>query len=284
MTAIGTAATRPVGAAPSGLPQLEFDLDVFHGPFDLLVTLILREEIDLWEVSVSRLIAEYVVHLADSGEFDLEATSQFVVLVASLLEMKSRLLVTGDLFADEEEPNDEGTAEELLAALVRYTQFKRAGEALADGYAEHAGRVYRQAPVPARFLRSSQDGPTLASALLVSALTPLLREPPAPDASHITDLAVSLVAELRRLRRRLIDGGSFTFAAVAPRDRLRKALTFFALLELHSRGEVRLAQTRPFADITVTPTDGRAPAKGGRDWSRSGGDGTRRDLTLVSER
>ena len=198
--------------------------------------------------------------------------------------MKSRLLLADDLFADEEEPDDEETAEELLAALVRYTQFKRAGEALAGRYAEHAGRIYRQAPVPARFLRASQDEARLAPVSLAEALTPLLREPPAPDASHITDLAVSLVAELRRLRRRLADGGAFTFAAVAPRDRLRKALTFFALLELHSRGEVRLAQTRPFADITVTPSNGGPPATGGRDGSRRGGEVSRRDLALVPAR
>ncbi len=254
-----SASARPPAAVPGGLPQLEFDLDVFHGPFDLLVTLILREEIDLWEVSVSRLIAAYVVRLADSGEFDLEATSQFVVLVASLLEMKSRLLLVDDLFADEEELTDEEAGEELLEALVRYTRFKRAAEALAGRYAEHAGRLYRQAPVPARFLRLSEETASLEPSLLVAALTPLLREPPAPDVSHITDLAVSLVAELRRLRRRLAGGEAFTFAAVAPRGRLRKALTFFALLELHSRGEVRLAQRRPFADITVTPTNGHRP-------------------------
>jgi segregation and condensation protein A len=270
MTATGTAAARPPRAVSGGLRQLEFDLDVFDGPFDLLVTLILREEIDLWEVSVSRLIADYVVRLADRGEFDLEATSQFIVLVASLLEMKSRLLLAEDLFADEEELDDETAGEELLAALARYTRFKRAGEALADRYAEHAGRIYRQAPVPVRFLRSSQDGPSLDSSSLVAALAPLLREPPAPDVTHITDLAVSLVAELRRLRRRLADDGAFTFAAVAPRDRLRKALTFFALLELHSRGEVRLAQPRPFADITVTPADGHGPASGGREERRRG--------------
>ena len=118
MTAVHALAARSAGTGSVSLPQLEFDLDVFHGPFDLLVTLILREEIDLWEVSVSRLIADYVVRLADSGEFDLEATSQFIVLVASLLEMKSRLLLADDPFADKEEAGDEEVGEELLAALV----------------------------------------------------------------------------------------------------------------------------------------------------------------------
>src|SRR5665647_3317540 len=78
-------AERPASGAPQAHRSFELDLDVFDGPFDLLVTLILRDEIDIWEVRVSRIIAEYVVQLADSGEFDLDATSQFVVLVAACL-------------------------------------------------------------------------------------------------------------------------------------------------------------------------------------------------------
>ena len=69
----------------------------------------------------------------------------------------------------------------------------------------------------------------------------LLAEPPAPDVSHITDIAITLVAELRRLRDLLAADESFTFSAVAPRDRLQKAVTFFALLELHNSGEVEPA-------------------------------------------
>ena len=60
------------------------------------------------------------------------------------------------------------------------------------------------------------------------------------------------MAELRRLRSLLVSDGAFTFPSVAPRDRLEKAVTFFALLELHNRGEVRLRQTRPFAEIVVS--------------------------------
>jgi segregation and condensation protein A len=233
--------------------DLELDLDIFHGPFDLLVTLILKEEIDLWEVRVSRIIAEYIVKLADSGEFDLEATSSFVVLVASLLEMKSRLLAATPGLDDEEEYEAEEAGEQLLTALVRYGQFKRAGEALSALWAEHAGRVYRQAPIPGRFRQADAEGRLRSAGELADALALLLREPPAPDVSHITDLAVTLVEELRRLRSLLVRDGGFTFSAVAPRGRLEKAITFFALLELHNCGEVELRQARPFAEITVTP-------------------------------
>jgi segregation and condensation protein A len=235
--------------------QLVVDLDVFHGPFDLLITLVLREEIDLWEVSVSRIIADYVVRLADSGEFDLEATSQFVVLVAALLEMKSRLLLDLGPGDDEEDELDADRAgEELLAALLRYQQFRLAADGLRARWSEHAARIYRNAPLPARFRTRADDSQRLPATLLSAALAPLLREPPVPDASHITDVAVSLVAELRRLRTLLRREGAFSFLAVAPSDRLEKAVTFFALLELHNRGEAWLHQRRAFADITVTAT------------------------------
>ena len=242
--------------------ELVVDLDVFHGPFDLLVTLVLREEVDLWEVSVSRIIADYVLRLADSQEFDLEATSQFVVLVAALLEMKSRLLLDLDALGEDDEISVEEAGEELLAALVRYQQHRNAAEWLKGRWAENAGRIYRQAPLPARFLRTEAGEQRLPAASLAAAMAPLLREPPLPDASHITDVAVTLVAELRRLRSLLAVDGEFTFLSVAPRDRLEKAVTFFALLELHNRGEVQLHQSRAFADITVTAIQAEAALAG----------------------
>jgi segregation and condensation protein A len=232
--------------------ELVVDLDVFQGPFDLLITLVLREEVDLWEVSVSRIIADYVLRLADSHEFDLEATSQFVVLVAALLEMKSRLLLDLEALGEDEEIAVEEAGEELLAALVRYQQHRNAGEWLKARWAEHAGRIYRQAPLPSRFRQAHAGAQRLPASLLASAMAPLLREPPMPDASHITDVAITLVAELRRLRTLLAQEGGFTFLSVAPRDRLEKAITFFALLELHNRGEVSLHQSHAFADIRVT--------------------------------
>jgi len=246
-----TAAEAPVAL------DLELDLDVFDGPFDLLVTLILREEVDLWEVRVSRIIAEYLVRLADSGEFDLEATSQFVVMVAALLEMKSRLLLGGGEDGEDDEPDPETAAAELLARLVRYGQFRNAAAALAGRWAEHSGRLYRSAPLPAALCRRPEPARLRPAADLAAALAPLLREPPRPDTGHLADLAVSLVEELRRLRDVLRRAGRFTFREVAPAGRLERAVTFFALLELHASGEAVLHQPRPFADITVTRT---APA------------------------
>lgn len=230
----------------------DVDLDVFSGPFDLLITLVLREEIDLWEVSVSRLIGDYVVALADRGEFDLDTTSLFLVHVATLLEMKSRLLLALPAWLEEEEQPEEA-GEELLLALVRYTQFRRAADALRGRWELHAGRITRQAGLPTHLWSRDVGEQRLPAHLLTTAIAPLLREPSSPDTSHITDVAVTLVEELRRLRSLLRADGGISFHAVAPRGRLERAITFFALLELHNRGEVRLRQSRAFADIVATP-------------------------------
>ncbi len=232
--------------------ELDLDVDVFDGPFDLLVTLILKDEIDIWEVRVSGIIAEYVLRLADSGEFDLDATSQFVVLVAALLEMKSRLLLDQEVDEELEELDPDEAAKRLVERLVRYGQFRNAADHLGERWAIHAGRLYRAAPVPAALLRRPLDAAALPAAALAAALAPLLEEPPLPDTSHLADLAVSLVGELRRLRSLLDADGSFSFAEVAPPSRLERALTFFALLELHAQGEARLRQRRAFDDIVVT--------------------------------
>ncbi len=73
--------------------DLELDLDVFAGPFDLLLTLILREEVDLLEVDLAEIVIGYIDHLERKGELDLEAATEFLVLIAALLELKSRLML-----------------------------------------------------------------------------------------------------------------------------------------------------------------------------------------------
>ena len=98
------------------LVNLELDLDVFAGPFDLLLTLILREEVDLLEVDLADVVITYIDHLERRGELDLEAATEFLVLIAALLELKSRLLLPGeDLEEIELDPGE--AAEELLARL-----------------------------------------------------------------------------------------------------------------------------------------------------------------------
>src|SRR5438105_10990153 len=136
------------------LAELELDLDVFAGPFDLLLTLILREEVDLLEVDLADIVISYIDHLERKGELDLEAATEFLVLIAALLELKSRLMLPGD---DDEglewEPQE--AAEELLARMLEYSRYRRAAEFLAARLAAESGFRYRSAPIPRALRRVS---------------------------------------------------------------------------------------------------------------------------------
>ena len=98
---VGSRVRRPGSLASRGVPatavhRLELDLDVFAGPFDLLLSLILREELDLLEVELAEVVLAYLDHLEARDELDLEATTEFLVLIAALLELKSRLMLPGE--------------------------------------------------------------------------------------------------------------------------------------------------------------------------------------------
>src|SRR5207237_3965443 len=107
---------------------LELDLEVFTGPFDLLLTLVLREEVDLLELELADVVLAYLDHLESRGELDLEAATEFIVLIAALLELKSRLMLAGeeeglDALAELE---PEHAAEELLARMLDARRYRSA--------------------------------------------------------------------------------------------------------------------------------------------------------------
>ena len=148
---IGPSRRRParLGCPPMSLATLDLDLEVFHGPFDLLLTLVLREEIDLLEVDLAEVVLAYVEHLERAGELDLEAATEFLVLIAALLELKSRLMLPQE---DEEgldlEPQE--AAEELLARMLEYHRYRGAAQHLRDRLEAEHGYRYRSAPLPPR--------------------------------------------------------------------------------------------------------------------------------------
>ena len=236
--------------------DLELDLEVFAGPFDLLLTLILREEVDLLEVDLADVVITYIDHLERRGELDLEAATEFLVLIAALLELKSRLMLPREEVEEllELEPGE--AAEELLERMLANRRYRRAAADLAERLASQEGFRYRSAAVPAHLRRASlQAAPegVYAAQALGEALGGLLAHPPPIDIDHmhVVHPRVSLPARLAHLRA-LLRRGSFDFdEAVRGADRVTVAMTLFALLELYKRGEATWEQAEPFAEITV---------------------------------
>src|SRR6476661_3744144 len=112
--------------------DLELDLDVFAGPFDLLLSLILREELDLLEVDLADVVITYVDHLEQREELDLESTTEFLVLIAALLELKSRLMLPGEEVEELDELVPAEAADELVERMLQYIRFRGAGTHLAE--------------------------------------------------------------------------------------------------------------------------------------------------------
>src|SRR5215210_2671058 len=127
--------------------SLELDLEVFSGPFDLLLTLVLREEIDLLEVQLAEIVIAYLDHLEARGELDLDVATEFLVLIAALLELKSRLMLPRD--EDDLLDMQPGEAiEELLARMLEARRYRRAADHLAARLEGEHGVRYRSAPLP----------------------------------------------------------------------------------------------------------------------------------------
>jgi segregation and condensation protein A len=233
--------------------SLELDLDVFAGPFDLLLSLILREELDLLEVDLADVVLAYVDHLEAQGELDLEATTEFLVLIAALLELKSRLMLPGEELEELDELVPAEAADELLARMLAYARFRGASGWLRERFEASHELLFRSAPLPAdlRRVRVEQAEAVYDPARLGEALGGLLRLPEPIDLRHMRSPAVT-VAERLSVLRALLRRGRFSFdEAVAGADRMTVAVTLYALLELYKRGEAAWEQEESFGPITV---------------------------------
>ena len=242
--------------------ELELDLDVFSGPFDLLLTLVLREEVDLLEVDLADVVLAYLDHLEARGELDLEVATEFLVLIAALLELKSRLMLPREDEAELELEAGEAV-DELLARMLSNHRYRGAAAYLHERLAGESGHRYRTAPLPPELRRVSLDhapGGVYEPEALAAALGSLLRVPPPVDTRHLVAPRVSVAERLAHLRR-LLERGRFSFdEAVADADRVTVAVTLFALLELYKQGEATWEQTVPFGEITVNRPAGPRPA------------------------
>jgi segregation and condensation protein A len=231
--------------------DLDLDLDAFEGQFDLLLTLVLKDEVELADVEVASVIVAFLERLAERAGRDLEACGEFLVLVAALLELKAR-----GLFPEEDElglddlDGDEA-AGELAERLALYRRFKVAAAWLEERLAEESDRYFRLGPAP---LAPVQERPLAQQdpVMLATALRTLAAEPPQPSLRHLALRFPPVSLFLERFRAVLRRRKRFDFdTEVESLSRVEQAVAFLALLELRKGGEVRLGQAAPFEPITV---------------------------------
>ncbi|RMH73118.1 MAG: segregation/condensation protein A [Actinomyces sp.] len=245
----------------------EVHTPVFDGPFDLLLHLILREQVDLYEINLSEIVDAYLVELERMERCDLEVATEFLLIAATLVELKTRRLLPDD--ADVELDDELGLWEErdlLLARLIECKTFKdaalvlrRLSAAASRSYARRVGVVEERFAglVPDLLAKVSVDE---LRAACIRALTP--RPAPVVDLSHVTPIRVTVAEAVEDLVAELPDAGRVTFRELTAQlvDRIDIVVHFLAVLELYKQGLVELDQPTSFGDIVVEWVGGDAPA------------------------
>lgn len=226
-------------------------LDAFHGPLDLLLHLVKREEVDVCDVPLAAVADQFLEHLRVMTELDVEAAGDFLVVAATLMEIKSRSLVPADEVPEGEEDGPD-PRKELVRQLLEYRRFKDAARLLEEQAEAHSAKLARQpGEEPAR-------GEPAVRAVelwdLVSAFARLLRETQAskPQAVVTDDTPQSVYEDQIRDRLRRELRVSFVDLFTPPHHRPRLIGLFLAALELVRRFEVWVEQPDAFGEIWLS--------------------------------
>jgi segregation and condensation protein A len=240
-----------------GLVAVDVATPVFQGPFDLLLHLILQDQVDLYEVRLSDIVDAYLGELERLETMDLELATEFLLIAATLIELKSKRLLPGD--ADVDLDDELALWEErdlLLSRLVECKTFKDAAAAMAT-IANEAGRSFpRLVGVEEHFLGLLPDllAETTPDDLRTAFLRAVAPKPvPRVHVDHIHQIRVTVTDAVAELLDELPRLGRATFAELTSDlvERLEVVVRFLAVLELYKQGWIDLQQPESLGALTV---------------------------------
>jgi segregation and condensation protein A len=231
--------------------------DLFEGPFDLLLGLIAKHKLDVTEVALSKVTDEFIAHIrGKGGEWDLDQTTEFLVVAATLLDLKAaRLLPSGEV--DDEEDLALLEARDLLfARLLQYRAYKQIAAIFAGRMATESKRFPRSVTLEPQFAGLLPEvllgiGPEQLAALAVRALTP--RPVPTVGLDHLHTPRVSVREQAAILVAHLRRSHSSTFRSLTAdcEGTLLVVARFLALLDLYREGAVAFEQIEPLGELHV---------------------------------
>jgi segregation and condensation protein A len=238
-------------------PAFSVHLDVFEGPFDLLLGQIAKHELDVTEVALAQVTDEFLAHIRSAGTaWDLGQATEFLVVAATLLDLKAARLLPGAEVEDEEDVALLEARDLLFARLLQYRAYKQAAAHLAGLLADEALSRPRTVALEAPFAGLLPEvllgiGPTEFAALAARALTP--REEPVVAVDHVHGAAVSVREQVALLQERLraSGGGSFRALTADCAGTLEVVARFLGLLELYREGLVAFEQAQALGELHV---------------------------------
>jgi len=244
--AAGDALPRRVAGAP-----VVVKLERFEGPLDLLLHLIKRDEIDIYDIPIAHITQQYLSYLDLMRTLDLDVAGEFLVMAATLMRIKARMLLPA-LPTGEEEDEEGDPREELVQRLIEYRQFKEAAGTL-KLREEERRLLYERGLLPSE----DEAGPLpLAPASLfdlLDAFNRVMARLPEATVYEVQAEVYDVEEKMTVIASAAAERGSITFLSLLERcrTRLEMVVTFMALLELIKLGRVGIVQAEHFGDITI---------------------------------
>jgi segregation and condensation protein A len=251
--------TQAVATDGQAVPAARFTVKLtnFEGPFDLLLQLISKHQLDVTEIALSVVTDDFIAHLRALGdELDLDQASEFLLVAATLLDLKAARLLPAAEIEDEEDLELLEARDLLFARLLQYRAYKEAAAVLREREAVAVRRHARRAPLEPRFAELLPEvllgiTPERLAALAARALTP--KEPPTVGVTHLHAPPVSVGEQLLAVRAGLLGAGTVTFRALTADcgTTLEVVARFLALLELYRQQRVVFTQPVPLGELHV---------------------------------
>jgi segregation and condensation protein A len=237
--------------------EYRVELDVYNGPLDLLPFLIKRDELDIYDIPIARITdsyMQYVRMIKDLGSegFDINVAGDFLVMAATLIELKTKMLLPRDPLASEEEEEDPRT--DLVNQLIEYQKYKAAAQMLwSKATVEQA--VFKRAE-----LETDKNNPEVAVGLfdLLKVFQDILARHKEEALLEIEREEISMAEMLERLRNMVLSAGELNLRVFFERAKSRRelVLAFLSVLELVRTTAVKLFQRETFGDIIARATGG----------------------------
>jgi segregation and condensation protein A len=243
------------------MSEYKVKFEVFEGPLDLLLYLIRKEEVDIYEVNLTRLATQFVEYIDTMRLLDLEIAGEFLVMAATLMYIKSRELLPVDQQVQTEgEEEGEDPRWELIRQLVEYKKFKDAAAQLAELEARQEG-VFPRAPGKLEFETEAPPGPAASVFDLVNAVNAVLQRFNKPeDRRDIFEEKWSVSEKIEHLMRSISERPRLNFSELfaAATSRSEVVVTFLALLELIRLKQLTAVQPEAFGEIQICRAEAQA--------------------------
>lgn len=231
-------------------------LDIFEGPLDLLLYLIKRDEIDIYDISLERITKQYLEYLQAFKELNIEIAGEFVVMAANLIYWKSRSLLPVDQQPPEEDVDEDDPRWELIRQLIEYKKFKEAAEQLQVRQLEQE-KIFSRIAAPTTLTSAPLRLGEVGIFQLINAFQVVLKR--AENRENLTEIFgenFTVSDKIDQILQRVAAGTSVRFSELfaTAASRVEIVVTFLALLELIRLKQVRAMQNDPFAEIEIAPS------------------------------